>query len=59
MVDEFVGILEGFLGIKRTEMSFEELWAQIPPIEAGNKRLKEYLRCVSQPLTDDPDRLTG
>lgn len=47
MVDEFVGILESFLGVKKTEMSFEELWVQSLPDAAKNKTLKEYLEFVS------------
>ncbi|KAI1084627.1 putative amidase [Whalleya microplaca] len=43
MVDEFVSILEKFLGTKRTEFSIAGRWAQCPPDKAEGKSLKEYL----------------
>ncbi|KAJ6006803.1 hypothetical protein N7451_004747 [Penicillium sp. IBT 35674x] len=43
MVDEFVGTLESFLGVKRVEISLAERWEQCPPLEANGKPLKQYL----------------
>jgi hypothetical protein len=46
MVDEFVSVLEKFLGTKRLEFSIAERWAQCPPPEAGGKPLKQYVAKV-------------
>lgn len=46
MVDEFISVLEKFLGTKRLEFSLAERWAQCPPVEAGGKPLKEYVAKV-------------
>ncbi|KAF9252091.1 hypothetical protein DTO006G1_2838 [Penicillium roqueforti] len=43
MVDEFVEILENFLGTKRVEISIAERWEKCPPLEANGKPLKQYL----------------
>ena len=43
MVDDFISILERFLGTKRVEFSIAERWAKCPPPEAQGKSLKEYL----------------
>ncbi|KAJ6180918.1 hypothetical protein N7519_011379 [Penicillium mononematosum] len=43
MVDEFVGVLESFLGTKRVNISLAERWEQCPPSEANGKPLKQYL----------------
>ena len=47
MVDDYVNILENYLGVKRTTFSFVERWSQCPPEEAGGKPLKEFLSKVS------------
>lgn len=46
MVNEYVVILEAFLGVKKTEFSLVERWAQCPPPEAEGKSLKDYLNKV-------------
>lgn len=46
MVDEFIGILENFLGTKRVEISLAERWQQCPPPEANGKSLTTYLSKV-------------
>ncbi|KAJ5160568.1 uncharacterized protein N7482_007572 [Penicillium canariense] len=43
MVEEFIEVLEDFLGTKRVEISLAERWEQCPPSEANGKPLKEYL----------------
>ncbi|KAJ5930812.1 hypothetical protein N7466_006305 [Penicillium verhagenii] len=43
MVEEFVGVLESFLGTKRVEISLADRWEACPPLEANGKPLKEYL----------------
>ena len=47
MVDDYVNVLENYLGVKRTTFSFVERWSQCPPEEAGGKPLKEFLSKVS------------
>lgn len=49
MVDEFVGVLEDFLGTKRVEISLAEKWEQCPPLEANGKPLKQYMSKVRSP----------
>ena len=46
IVDEFVGVLESFLGTKRVEISLAERWEKCPPLEANGKPLKQYLSKV-------------
>lgn len=46
MVDEFITVLEGFLGTKRVEFSIAERWAQCPPPGLENQPLKKYLAKV-------------
>lgn len=43
MVDDYVDVLESYLGVKRITFSFVERWSQCPPEEAGGKPLKEFL----------------
>ncbi|MCJ1461355.1 hypothetical protein MMC28_011737 [Mycoblastus sanguinarius] len=43
MVNDYVDVLESYLGVKRTTFSFVERWSQCPPEEAGGKPLKEFL----------------
>ncbi|KAL4936545.1 amidase signature domain-containing protein [Aspergillus oleicola] len=43
MVEEFIGVLEDFLGTKRVEISLAERWEKCPPPEANGKSLKQYL----------------
>jgi len=43
MVDEFISVLENFLGTKRHELSIAERWAQCPPNGLENQPLKKYL----------------
>lgn len=46
MVDEFISVLEKFLGTTRVEFSIAERWIQCPPAEADGKPLKKYLAKV-------------
>ncbi|KAI1121626.1 putative amidase [Nemania abortiva] len=43
MVDEFIGVLESFLGTKREEFSIAKRWSQCPPEAAQGKSLKDFL----------------
>lgn len=61
MVDEFISVLEKFLGTKRVEFSIAEKWAQFLAV-ANEKPLKEYLAKVCADLlqrctTDLPERI--
>ena len=47
MVDDYVNILESYLGVNRTIFSFVERWSQCPPEAAEGKPLKEFLSKVS------------
>lgn len=47
MVEEFVRVLENFLGVKRTEFSFADRWDKCPPAAAKGKPIKEYLARVT------------
>lgn len=47
MFEDFIGILENFLGTKRIEIRLAERWAKCPPVESNGKSLKEYLSKVS------------
>lgn len=49
MVDDFVGILENFLGTQRVEISLAQRWDQCPPPEANGKPLKQYLAKACSP----------
>ncbi|KAF5530149.1 amidase signature domain-containing protein [Fusarium mexicanum] len=42
MTEEFVKILEDFLGVKRTPFSFVEEWEKSPPQDAGGLSLLNY-----------------
>ncbi|KAK5652362.1 hypothetical protein OQA88_10554 [Cercophora sp. LCS_1] len=42
LIDNFVVILEEFLGVKKTNFTLAERWAADPPIEAQGKSLAEY-----------------
>ncbi|KAK4213124.1 amidase signature domain protein [Rhypophila decipiens] len=46
MSEEFITVLEKFLGVKRTCISIIDTWASNPPEEAGGKTLLEYLEMV-------------
>ncbi len=46
MVDEFVGVLERFLGVHRVPISLAGAWDRNPPAEAAGKSLQEYLAKV-------------
>ncbi|KAK0611225.1 amidase signature domain-containing protein [Immersiella caudata] len=41
-IDQFLQILESFLGIKKTPFSLAQGWAENPPAEANGKSLNEY-----------------
>ncbi|KAI0199400.1 putative amidase [Astrocystis sublimbata] len=43
MSEEFIAIVEKFLGIKKTPISITDTWASNPPEEANGKTLQEYL----------------
>ncbi|KAK6527768.1 hypothetical protein TWF694_004748 [Orbilia ellipsospora] len=44
MIEEFVSVLEKFLGVKRVEINMAERWDKCPPAAANGKSLKEYLK---------------
>jgi hypothetical protein len=46
LTEEFVGILEDFLGVKRTPFSFAEEWEKNPPKKAGGLPLLKYIEKV-------------
>lgn len=47
IVDAFVKDLEVSLGVQSQEISFETLWNETPPTEAGGQNLSEYMKNVS------------
>lgn len=47
ILNKFVEDLESSLGVKHEKVSFETLWNDSPPIEAGDQSLREYMRDVS------------
>ena len=47
IIDEFVIDLESSLGVKHKKVSFESLWDNSPPLEAGGQALREYMENVS------------
>lgn len=65
MTEEFISILEDFLGVKRTPFSMAEKWAESPPKEANGKPLMKYLEKVplfqqwSSVITDHTECLLG
>jgi hypothetical protein len=46
MVDEFVRVLEEFLGVQKVELGIAERWSQCPRESAGGKSLQEFLSKV-------------
>ena len=50
MVEEFISVLERFLGVNRVEFSLQERWATCPPAVAEGKPLKQYMAKVCFPL---------
>ena len=50
MIDDLVAVLEKYLGVKKTDFSFEELWQEHPPQAADGKGFVEYLDQVQYPL---------
>jgi hypothetical protein len=50
MVDEYVSVLESFLGTKKTVFSLAERWSQCAPTEAEGLGLRDYLGSVSRTL---------
>ncbi|KAJ8133575.1 hypothetical protein O1611_g61 [Lasiodiplodia mahajangana] len=47
IVESFVSILEDFLGVRKTEFSLADRWADSPPPEAQGKTLAKYLNRVA------------
>jgi hypothetical protein len=47
MVDEYVSVLESFLGTKRENFSLVERWSQCPSAEAEGIGLRDYVGSVS------------
>jgi hypothetical protein len=47
IAEEFIAMLEDFLGVKRTENNLVELWERNPPPEAKKRSLAEFIRMVS------------
>ena len=48
LLNEFIKVLERYLGIERTVFSIRERWSSEPPKEALGQPLEEYLQDVSQ-----------
>jgi hypothetical protein len=42
IIDQFVQIMENFLGVKKTTFSLAGRWTENPPAEANGKSLDEY-----------------
>lgn len=55
IVNGFVADLESFLGVKQRKVSFESLWDDSPPTEAGGQSLREYMKdaCKDSFFHDD------
>ena len=51
MQEEFLAILEDYIGIKHTKVSLVELWKSTGPEQHRNTPLKEYLATVHMPQT--------
>ena len=47
IIDNFVADLESLLEVKHKRISFESLWRNSPPIEAGGQGLSGYMKDVS------------
>ena len=47
MVDEYVVVLESYLGVERITFTLIERWSQCPPEEARGNSLEEFLFKVS------------
>ena len=47
IIDSFVADLESSLGVKHRRVSFDSLWNESPPPEAGGQGLQEYMKDVS------------
>ncbi len=43
MLDQYVSVLEEYLGVGRTMFSFVDRWAENPPDAAMGKSLEEFL----------------
>lgn len=43
LVEEFIGVVETYLGIKRVGFRMSDRWAESPPEEAKGKSLSEYM----------------
>jgi hypothetical protein len=50
MVDQFISILETFLGATKEYIRIADKWAESPPDAAKGKSLKEYIDKMSNPL---------
>lgn len=48
LIDNFVEDLESSLGVNQRKLSFESLWNESPPAEAGGQCLREYMKDVSR-----------
>ena len=46
VIDKFVKDLEISLGVKHEKVSFETLWKENPPKEAGQRSLQDYMKDV-------------
>lgn len=47
IIDEFVADLESSLGVKQRRVSFNSLWNDSPPTEAGGQGLQDFMKDVS------------
>lgn len=48
LIDDFVTDLEASLGIKRTHISFQELWNKNPPPAAEGQELEDFMKDVGK-----------
>ncbi|KAF2675360.1 hypothetical protein BT63DRAFT_420558 [Microthyrium microscopicum] len=54
MTEDFIKVLEAFLGVKRTSISIADEWRKNPPKDAKGMQLKAYLKDnVFAPLCHD------
>ncbi len=44
IIDDFITDLENSLGVKHKKVSFSEVWASNPPLEAKGESLHEYMK---------------
>lgn len=43
LIEEFVQVLEGYLGVRKVEIRLDRIWSKNPPAPASNETLQEYM----------------